>query len=70
MTTFSTTFSLILTLFFTFFLVQTLFFTLSLYCFDFRANTYFLFANHGCPHKLSIKGCLNNTSLSINSMVS
>jgi len=38
-TAFVTTFSLILTWFFTLFL----------YCFDFRANTYFIFVNYGCP---------------------
>jgi len=46
---FVTTFSLILTLLF------------SLYCFGFRANTYFIFVNYGCHISCQPNGCSNNT---------
>ena len=52
MTIFVTTLSLILTLFF----------TLSLYCFGFRANTYFFLVNYGCLINSQLNGCSNNTT--------
>jgi hypothetical protein len=53
LTTFVTTFSFILTLFF----------ALSLYCLDFRVNTYFFFVNYGCLISCPPNGCSNNTPL-------
>jgi len=38
-------------------------FSSSLYCFDFRTNTYFFFVNHGCHISCQQNSCSNNTSL-------
>jgi len=54
-TTFTTTFSFILTLLF----------ILSLYCYGFRANTTFFFVKYGCQISCHQIGCSNNTPLLI-----
>jgi len=38
-------------------------FSLSVYCFGFRANTYFFFVNYGCLISCQPIGCQNNTPL-------
>jgi len=41
-------------------------FSLSLYCFDFRTNTYFFFVNYDCPINCQPNSCSNNIPLFLN----